>query len=255
MQNHLAQFSQSNAPALPGGDLRARILRIVSHELRTPLNAIIGFADLLASPRPLSEAERIEYAQYISAGGHELLASVNALLDMSRIEAGNYTLELEPLDGFSVLEACCRSVCEDEEIVIEPDPGQTALLIADKKALTVILTNLIANAFKFTGPDGQVELSLRDTGRGVLFEVSDDGCGMAPEFVETLGTPFVQEEMGYRRNASGAGLGLAIVKGLVKLHGGRLTIESKLGAGTKASVWLPARASGQCDDTILGNAA
>ena len=73
MQNHLAQFSQSNAPALPGGDLRARILRIVSHELRTPLNAIIGFADLLASPRPLSEAERIEYAQYISAGGHELL--------------------------------------------------------------------------------------------------------------------------------------------------------------------------------------
>jgi signal transduction histidine kinase len=252
--------TQSSQPVdgLPG-DPGAQMLGIVSHELHTPLNAIIGFAELLAAPRPLSEAERMEYAKFIAAGGRDLLASVNALLDLSRIVSGHYTLQLEALDAFSMLEQCCRAVCGDAEVVIEGDGQQKMPISADRKALTAILTNLISNAFKFTESErGRIDLAVLRAGPGVAFEITDNGCGMSEEFLTHLnssGAAFRQEKMDYRRPVSGTGIGLGIVKGLVKLHGARLTIKSKQGAGTKVSVWLPDQAAGQFDETALGTAA
>ncbi|MGI9482326.1 MAG: sensor histidine kinase [Hyphomicrobiales bacterium] len=233
-------------PDVPESTIGTAILRIVGHELRTPLNSIIGFAEILASGRPLSDSERIEYARYIEAGGQELLQKVNALLELSRIEAGTFSLNFEVLDAFSLLHDCCRSTLSGDEMGMEVENRCDELAMrADRNALISILSRLLQNALKYSGEDGEISATVRRAKDGVLFEVRDDGCGMSTEFLSRAESPFHQEVMDNNRERDGAGIGLAIVRGLVDLHQGRFEIRSELNAGTTASVWLPTRMSAQ----------
>jgi two-component system, cell cycle sensor histidine kinase DivJ len=236
---------------------KSRFLASIGHELRTPLNAIIGFSDMLhdeAGPA-VESARRLEYARIISQSGHHLLAVVNDILDMSRLESGHFELFPEPFALAAVIAGCAdmlaRGAQADGVALTIDVPADLPGIVADRRAVTQILINLIANAVKFTGHGGTVTVSARIDGERVRIEVADTGIGMAPDDLARIGHPFLQARgacshvRGARFEAhdalqrGGAGLGLSIVKGLVDLHGGDLEAASEEGNGTRMVVRLP----------------
>lgn len=221
-----------------------RFLANVSHELRTPLNAVIGFSDLMRmSSAPISEARRVEYAGIIHDAGQHLLSMVNSLLDVSKIEAGRFQIEPEAVQITTVVEQVVEMMRLRAEqggvslrATIDPRAGE---IVADRRACRQILTNLVANAVKFTGEGGSVELLARPEGNSIAIEVVDTGCGIAASDLARLGDAFFQASSAYNRTHEGTGLGLSLVRGLVGLHGGAISIESALGEGTRVVVTLP----------------
>ncbi len=225
---------------------KTKFLSHMSHELRTPLNAIIGFAEMLSSELfgPLGNDRYRGYSQDIGASARYLLDIINDLLDLSRIEAGRYTLSLEGIETEEVIaEALTISGASSRKSIavdVDIDPG-CALIRADRRALKQVLVNLLSNSLKFTPDGGHVRVSARTVPMGGhAIEVSDNGCGIAAHQLEGIFQPFQQQEYGETRPGGGVGLGLLISRGLVKLHGGDLSIESKVGAGTVVRLSLPA---------------
>jgi cell cycle sensor histidine kinase DivJ len=221
-----------------------RVLAAVSHELRTPLNAIIGFSDMMLHDMvgDLTEQQQ-EYVGLISNSGHHLLSVVNAILDVSRIESGAYSIRPEP---FAVTEAVelCRSMMAHQaetqgvELIVSVRPDVRELA-ADRRAVQQIMINLLSNAIKFTPSGGSVSLDVYRLGGKMSFVVSDTGIGIAEEDLGRLGQPFTQLSNDTTRQFEGAGLGLSLVKGLVRLHEGELAVESAPGEGTVVTVTLP----------------
>ncbi len=229
--------------------LKSRFLAMVSHELRTPLNAIIGFSDMLAGnlPRPLDEDRRRDYARIVRDSGQHLLGVVNTLLDISQIESGTFPLDPEPVDLREVVHAVGEMLRLKAEagsvslvIRLAPDLPQ---IVADRRACRQIMVNLISNAVKFTPPGGSVTVECRRDGDGVLVSVSDTGIGVAAEDLPRLGEPFFQVRSGNDRPFEGTGLGLSVVRGLVGLHGGTMTFDSRPRHGLRVQVTLAARTS------------
>jgi cell cycle sensor histidine kinase DivJ len=217
----------------------------MSHELRTPLNAVIGFSEILSRELfgSLGEPRYREYARLIHESGEHLLNVVNDILDMSKIEAGKFTIVKEPFDVAALIKSCCdimRHTAEQRglslKVHVAPDIPELA---ADKRACKQMLLNVISNAIKFTESGGWVEVSARVEDGNVVFEVSDNGIGIADQDLSRLGSPFVQANSSYNRSHEGAGLGLSVVKGLARLHGGTLELTSTLGEGTTARIGLP----------------
>jgi cell cycle sensor histidine kinase DivJ len=220
----------------------------VSHELRTPLNAIIGFSEMLSNESALKlDAERrADYARVICESGQHLLAVVNGILDVSRIEAGHFRIKPEAVVVAPVVESCYEMMllrAEQSGIRFDLDiaPDLPAIA-ADKIALRQILINLISNAVKFTRQGGSVDLTVRMSGADLLIVVADTGIGIAEDDLAQVGDPFFQAASSYDRTYEGTGLGLSVVKGLVELHGGKFDIASRLGEGTRVSVRLPREA-------------
>lgn len=224
---------------------KTQFLATMSHELRTPLNAIIGFADILSRELfgAIGEKRYLEYAGLIHESGEHLLSVVNEILDMSKIEAGKYTIEREFFDVGPLLESCCellRYGAEKKSIELTTDvPADLPRLNADKRACKQMLLNLLSNAIKFTEEGGHVRLQARRSKDMLHLNVIDDGIGIAAEDLPNLGAPFVQAESTYARKFEGSGLGLCVVTGLAKLHDGELKLESELGSGTTVTVALP----------------
>ncbi len=230
---------------------KSSLLANVSHELRTPLNAIIGFSDVMQREYfgPLGERYR-DYSGSIHRSGLYLLNLINDLLDLSKIEADRYDLSLEDLDAGAVLTDAlemlriraeekgialiCRIGIAGDETLIDPLQFR-----ADRRAIQQILLNLLSNAVKFTGTGGQVIASVTRRGDGMLFAIEDNGSGIPDNMIEEVMNPFIQVESAQTRTHEGTGLGLAIAKRLADLHGGSLTLSSKEGVGTRATVWLP----------------
>jgi PAS domain S-box-containing protein len=225
---------------------KAAFLATMSHELRTPLNAIIGFSDMILRTvyGPIGSPKYQEYAGDIAESGRFLLAIINDILDLSKIEAGQVTLKSETLDVIDLLHRCRRFVelrarKEEVEIVVTVEGGLSAVH-ADPRLLTQIVTNLLTNAVKFSARSGQVALSATIASDAWLeIRVEDQGIGMDEEEVQAALRPFEQVDREHARKHEGTGLGLPIVKGLVELHGGELTIKSARGVGTTATVRLP----------------
>nr|WP_284739536.1 HAMP domain-containing sensor histidine kinase [Rhizobium sp. CG5] len=231
-------------------DAKSRFLAAVSHEMRTPLNAILGFSDILVGEYfgRLENDRQREYVHLIRQSGGHLLSVVNAMLDMSKIEAGRYELMLEP---FPVAEAIneCESMlglqAREKGLTLTSRLGRDlGEVTADQRALRQILINLVGNAIKFTEPGGAVTVDAVIEGGDLKLSISDTGIGIAPDKIKLLGQPFVQIQNDYNRCYEGSGLGLSLVKGLVALHGGRLTMTSRVGEGTVVSVTVPADGSG-----------
>jgi cell cycle sensor histidine kinase DivJ len=224
---------------------KARFLATVSHELRTPLNAIIGFSDMMTYglAGEFADPRQAEYTRIIRDSGRHLLAVVNAILDISRIESRAYSINCEPFRFAEAASACHEMlIMQAREKAIElrndvsPSIGE---IDADRRAVQQVLINLMSNAVKFTPQGGTVCLTARKTENHLVIDVSDTGIGIDANDLERLGRPFVQLRSDYAREQDGVGLGLSIAKGLVALHGGAMAISSAPGAGTTVTVTLP----------------
>lgn len=217
---------------------KSQFLANMSHELRTPLNAIIGYADLLMEEA--SAEQREDLARIQRSGGH-LLALIDQVLDLAKLEAGRLSFEAEPVD----LDGLLHEVME----TLQPVAARKGNLVAvtatglgvaelDSQRLRQVLTNLGANAAKFT-EQGRIHLGGRDDGEHVVLTVSDTGIGIAPEDQERLFEPFVQVDAGSRRRFGGTGLGLALSRHFMERMGGQISVDSVVGEGSTFTLTLP----------------
>src|SRR4051812_24096514 len=217
----------------------------MSHELRTPLNAIIGFSDMLAQEQALmlNPARRREYAQLINDSGQHLLSVVNGILDMSKMESGNFEISPEPFAPRGALLNCCNLLAlkarENGIDLVTRAAEDLPVITGDPRAFKQILLNLVSNAIKFTGRGGPVTVSAAVEGARLVVRVADNGVGISADDLKRIGDPFFQAGKTYQRRHEGTGLGLSIVKSLVALHGGDMTVQSKLDEGTTVTVTLP----------------
>jgi two-component system, cell cycle sensor histidine kinase DivJ len=224
---------------------KTRFLATMSHELRTPLNAIIGFSEMIAQEQTLmlGAAQRREYAQLINDSGQHLLSVVNGILDMSKMESGNFEIASEPFAPRASLMHCCNLLAlkarENGVDLVTDAPQDLPFMTGDPRAFKQIVLNLVANAIKFTERGGQVTVTAAVSGSQLALGISDTGIGIAPDDLKRVGAPFFQAGKTYQRRHEGTGLGLSIVKSLVALHLGELTVQSRLGEGTAVTVKLP----------------
>ena len=224
---------------------KSRFLASMSHELRTPLNAILGFSELMQSSamEQMPAGRQKEYTGLIHSSATHLLNVLNDILDMSKIEAGKYDIVCEPFKLANTLAACCammRGQAQTRQIeLLLGDSSDIPEVNADERAIKQILINLLSNAVKFAEPGGRVEVGARRIGRNVSIKVTDNGIGISPEHMASLGEPFYQADSKYDRKYEGTGLGLSVVRGLVDLHGGKVEFESEKGRGTTVTVTLP----------------
>ncbi|NIA68088.1 hypothetical protein HBA54_05745 [Pelagibius litoralis] len=219
----------------------------MSHELRTPLNAINGFSEMMVMELfgPLGDPRYVDYAKQVHGSGHHLLALINDILDISKIEAGKADLSIDDVDLQNEAETCLELV-QDKAIqgklrlVMDFAPG-LPILRADGRRLRQVLLNLLSNAIKFTEPGGEITVSAEwSATAGLRVVVRDNGIGIPAGKLDTVMQPFGQVENPYTRQHEGTGLGLPMAAALVKLHDGEFAIESELGRGTVVTFVLPA---------------
>jgi cell cycle sensor histidine kinase DivJ len=238
-------FQEASAEAERASEAKSRFLATMSHELRTPLNAIIGFSEMLINEGSMmiDAKRRQDYAHLINDSGHHLLAVVNGILDMSKIESGNFEITPEPFPPRQVIGECCALLgykAREMGIDLVVDlPESLPDMVADKRSLHQIMLNLLSNAIKFTKRGGKITVSARLDAADVMVVVEDTGVGIGTEDLPRIGDPFFQARSSYDRRHDGTGLGLSIVKGLAGLHGGQMDIVSKLGEGTRVTIRLP----------------
>ena len=223
---------------------KSEFLANMSHELRTPLNAIIGFSEIIKSRKFGPTSERYpEYARDIFNSGTHLLALINDILNLSRLEAGQLELQDAEIDLRATVEACMNFVetqARQAGIQLSASLDDNLTLIrADERRLRQILINLLANAVKFTPENGQVRVTSTLTDAGLAIAVLDSGIGMAPEDIPKAMAFFGQVDSKISRKQEGTGLGLPLAKQLVELHGGTFTIQSAVNAGTTVTFVLP----------------
>jgi cell cycle sensor histidine kinase DivJ len=224
---------------------KSRFLATMSHELRTPLNAIIGFSEMIAQEDVLmiDAARRKEYAQLINDSGQHLLSVVNGILDMSKMESGNFEISPEPFAPRGALLNCCNLLAlkaRENGIDLVTRAGEDLPVITgDPRAFKQILLNLVSNAIKFTERGGTVTVSAAVEGPRLVVRVADNGVGISADDLKRIGDPFFQAGKTYQRRHEGTGLGLSIVKSLVALHGGEMTVQSRIDEGTTVAIALP----------------
>jgi two-component system cell cycle sensor histidine kinase PleC len=229
---------------------KSEFLANMSHELRTPLNAINGFSEIMQGEMygPLGDRRYKEYSRDILHSGQHLLALINDILDMSKIEAGKMSMRFEPVSLEEVAEDAARLVrnrAETAGLTLEVEFPALPEVEADYRAVKQVLLNLLSNAIKFTPRGGRVtiraELRAEHLGERVRIAVQDTGIGISRDDLVRLARPFEQIESQHAKTQQGTGLGLALSKALVEMHGGLLDLESAPGQGTEASFLLPVR--------------
>ncbi|HJV40993.1 ATP-binding protein [Caulobacter sp.] len=246
------KYETEKVKAESANKAKSEFLANMSHELRTPLNAINGFSEIMMNEMfgPLGDQRYRGYSQDIHSSGQHLLALINDILDMSKIEAGKMNLKFEPMHLEDVAEDAVRLVRNRAEaagltlsIQFPPLPE----IEADYRAIKQVLLNLLSNAIKFTPRAGSVTISAevrRDPfGDMVRVSVSDTGIGIAKEDLARLARPFEQVESQFSKTTQGTGLGLALTKSLISMHDGVLEMASTPGEGTTVSFALPIRQS------------
>ncbi|MBM3266324.1 MAG: hypothetical protein FJZ01_01640 [Candidatus Sericytochromatia bacterium] len=226
--------------------LKDTFLSLLSHELRTPINAITGFGSILEDgvAGDLTPLQRT-YVSKILGGAQTLLSLVDDLLDLSRIQAGQFSLVLAPVavgpllrDVVSQLAALWEA---KHQMLVEEVAPDLPEILADWQRLRQVLVNLLGNAVKFTGDGGTIWIRARREDGALRFEVEDTDIGIPREFQEKLFRPFVQVNSAPSQAYSGTGLGLSIVRALVEAHGGQVGFTSEVGKGTCFWFSLPAR--------------
>ncbi|MBP2227153.1 PAS domain S-box-containing protein [Azospirillum agricola] len=241
-----AELMASKTQAELANRAKSEFLANMSHELRTPLNAIIGFAEILASGFFGTLGDRQQACvKDIHDSGEHLLEIVNAVLDMSKVEAGQLELSEEPVESHEALAQCLMMVRDRAAGGGVELRNQAAAAVAtlwvDRRAFKQVILNLLSNAVKFTPRGGSVTIAAGpDEGGGFQLTVTDTGIGIPEDFMPELFQPFRQAENAANRRFEGTGLGLSISKSLIDLHGGSLTCRSLVGIGTSMTIRLPA---------------
>jgi signal transduction histidine kinase len=243
LEAKLDEARAAQAAAEADAKAKMRFLANMSHELRTPLNAIMGFSDIMRTRLFGELPPRYgDYPELIHESGRHLLDLINDVLDMSKIEADRYELALEEFDAREAISAALRILqiqAHESRIQLRGVlPASELDVNADRRAIKQIVLNLVANALKFTPAPGSVTVTLQAAEGLMELVVADTGVGIAPEDLARLGRPFEQAGDAASRTG-GTGLGLSLVKAFARLHGGDMTIESRLGEGTAVTVRLP----------------
>ena len=225
---------------------KTRFLANMSHELRTPLNAIIGFSEMIESEMlgPIFNEKYVEYATSIKDSGKHLLDLISDILDMSKIEAGKHTLDLEEVNIKDVIDRATHMIvgrAQEGGVTLRTSnvENSDANIVGDRRALTQIMLNLLSNAVKFTPEGGSVWVECYQREDYISLKVCDTGIGIPPNKLASVLRPFEQASSEYTREHEGTGLGLSITKKLVELHNGALFIESSVDVGTTVTVRLP----------------
>jgi two-component system cell cycle sensor histidine kinase PleC len=224
---------------------KSQFLANMSHELRTPLNAILGFSEIIASRALGHNAEKyFEYAEHINRSGNHLLALINDILDLAKIEAGAFTLRETDVDVARLLADEVEIVQQRAETkgstIVSEISDKLPLVLADERAIRQIVLNLLSNAVKFTPEGGRITVFAEaSAGAALAFGVADTGVGIAKDDQTRIFENFGQGRHDVAIEDKGTGLGLPIVKGLVEAHGGNLSLESSVGSGTRVTVFLP----------------
>jgi PAS domain S-box-containing protein len=241
-----ADLSAANADLARGARLKDEFLASMSHELRTPLNAILGLSEALQEQvyGPLND-KQCATLHTVEESGRHLLALINDILDLSKIEAGKAQLDIAPVSIASVCQASLQFIKElahKKRIAVSPtlDPAVT-MVPADERRLKQILVNLLSNAVKFTPEGGAIGLEVVGdrAGQVVHLTVWDTGIGIAQDDLPRLFQPFIQLDSRLARRYTGSGLGLALVARMVDLHGGGIAVESTVGQGSRFTISLP----------------
>ena len=239
----LRREQAARAEAEAANQAKDVFLATVSHELRTPLAAMLGYVRLLRTGR-LNAQQTTEALEALNRNVQAQAQLVNDLLDISRIISGKFNLEVNPVDPLAAIEAALdvvRPAAEAKAISLEArlEPVN-GLIYGDLVRLQQVFWNLLSNAVKFTPPGGRVEIRLQRSGSQLEVSVTDNGQGIAPEFLPLVFDPFRQADGSANRKQEGLGLGLAIVRHLVEMHGGQVQANSAgLGQGASFTVWLP----------------
>ena len=237
------KITERTKELIRANQLKSEFLANMSHEFRTPLNSILSFADLLllGLDGPVN-AQQKQDLQMIKESGEDLLALVNNLLDLSKIEAGKVELHMEPLDPTEVIAVVTSQLTiramEDGLSLTTHIARDLPFVLADENKLRQILRNLLENALKFT-KEGEVSIGARSENGDVVFWVKDTGVGIAEEDQEVIFDKFRQARRGTTEGSGGAGLGLSVAKELVELHNGRIWVESDAGKGSTFYFTVP----------------
>lgn len=249
------QLQQAKDAAVAGSRAKGEFLANMSHELRTPLNAILGFTQLMLMDKAVPTDQR-EYLDIINSSGQHLLALINDVLEMSKIEAGGLKLNEASFDLVELLdrlEATFRLKAQSKQLQLrfELASNLPRYITADEGKLRQILINLVGNAIKFTS-SGQVVLCAEITAESskpdpnnlytLHFTIADTGSGIAPEEIDRLFEPFIQTRSGQQAQ-EGTGLGLAITQRFVQLMGGKISVRSTLGRGSVFEFTILARSA------------
>lgn len=240
------QVAKAKEAAEAANKAKTQFLAMMSHELRTPLNAILGFSEIIRSEAlgPLGADEYSEYAGDIYSSGAHLLALINDLLDLAKVESGMVEVREEVMDPAEMIDDAVRIIAKTDaargvKLLSQPAEGLPRLR-ADKRKLRQILMNLLSNAVKFTNEGKAVaaKVYLNAEG-GLVFEVADGGIGIAEADIAKVMEPFVQIDSALNRQQQGTGLGLPLCKQLTELHGGVFELESTLNEGTTVRIVMP----------------
>ena len=238
------ELEQQNRSVAEANRLKTEFVSMVSHELRAPLTAIQGYAELLAEPADLPHRERDECLASVKSNAERLLALIDDLLDLARIEAGRIDLHCASIALAPLIDGAARSLRpvidgKRQTLTVELEGALPTTVWADADRVTQILINLISNASKYTPEGGSISVTARRSDDFATVDVRDSGVGLSAEQQAQLFTRFFRAHPRGATRAGGTGLGLVITRSLVELHGGQITVSSTPDHGSTFSFSLP----------------
>ena len=237
------QLRRANDELAAASRHKSEFLATMSHELRTPLNSILGFSQLLESSDfgDLNDRQ-LRYVDHIHSSGKHLLALINDVLDLSKVEAGQLELAIERVNLEEAVDQCLakmRPQGDAKRLRLRSEGLSGVAVRADPRRLQQVLLNLLSNAVKFTPEEGEVKVSAGSAGDEVLISVRDNGVGIPTEDLERVFEQFIQLRSGRTRSQEGTGLGLALSRRLLALMGGSIEVHSQIGKGSVFTIRLP----------------
>jgi len=251
LKENEAELIRAKVAAESANASKSEFLAMMSHELRTPLNAILGFAEIFMKEMfgPHSDERYRLYATDIHDGGLHLLQVINNILDLSKVEAGRFDLDVQECNLADLAESVARlmqaKVDESGLKLKIKAPEDLPLLPGDQRVIRQMILNLVGNAIRFTDPGGVITVNIACEASGdQTLTVSDTGIGIAEEDIPRVLEPFGQADAGLARRQDGTGLGLPLVQSFIALHGGTLDLQSEPGVGTVVTLHFPAGGAG-----------